>query len=208
MSYSVAPAKRRVFFSFHYQQDIWRANQVRNSWRFKNENSREAEGFFDGSIWENARRTNDESLKSLIRDGISNTSVTAVLIGSATSERRWVRYEIARSVIKGNGLLGVRIHRLKNQEGYISTSGNDPFSRIGLFRAKDTTIRFAEIRNEKWIPYEDYSSPIDLPAAFAAPKSSTVVPLSRFAVTYCYVNDGGPENFSSWVQAAAASVGR
>lgn len=23
---------RRVFFSFHYERDIWRANQVRNRW--------------------------------------------------------------------------------------------------------------------------------------------------------------------------------
>ena len=44
------PQKRRVFFSFHYQNDIWRVNQVRNSWRYQHEQQREAEGFFDGSV--------------------------------------------------------------------------------------------------------------------------------------------------------------
>ena len=39
---------RRVFFSFHYERDIWRANVVRNSWLTKD---REAAGFFDASLW-------------------------------------------------------------------------------------------------------------------------------------------------------------
>ena len=54
--------KRRVFFSFHYQNDIWRVNQVRQSWRYNHEYTRETEGFFDGSIWESSRRTGPDSL--------------------------------------------------------------------------------------------------------------------------------------------------
>lgn len=96
---------RRVFFSFHYQNDIIRANQVRNSWRFQKEDRRIAGGFFDGSIWEKSQRTGPESLKTLIREGIKNTSVTAVLVGQETWSRRWVRYEIARSVVKGKVFL-------------------------------------------------------------------------------------------------------
>ena len=30
-------AARRVFFSFHYQRDIWRVNQVRNHWVAKDD---------------------------------------------------------------------------------------------------------------------------------------------------------------------------
>jgi hypothetical protein len=40
---------RRVFFSFHYERDIWRANVVRKSWVVAG--SREAE-FIDASLWE------------------------------------------------------------------------------------------------------------------------------------------------------------
>ena len=90
------PAKRRVFFSFHYQNDIWRVNQIRNSWRFQNEATREAEGFFDASLWESSQRRSPDSLKELIRAGMEKTSVTAVLVGSSTFQRRWVRYEIAQ----------------------------------------------------------------------------------------------------------------
>ena len=35
---------RRVFFSFHYKNDVWRANQVRNSWVTQ---GKEAAGFID-----------------------------------------------------------------------------------------------------------------------------------------------------------------
>src|SRR3954471_17938806 len=114
------PVKRRVFFSFHYQQDIHRVNQVRQSWRFRRENEREAYGFFDASLWERSKRQGDESLKSLIHEGMNNTSVTCVLAGTYTWQRRWVRYEIARSIVKGNGLLTVKIHGLNNLDGHAS----------------------------------------------------------------------------------------
>jgi MTH538 TIR-like domain (DUF1863) len=45
---------RRVFFSFHYERDIWRASIVRNSWVTKPD--RQAAGFFDASIWEEAKK--------------------------------------------------------------------------------------------------------------------------------------------------------
>jgi len=35
---------RRVFFSFHYERDNWRAGQARNSWVTKD---RESAGFWD-----------------------------------------------------------------------------------------------------------------------------------------------------------------
>ncbi|MBC6402288.1 MAG: TIR domain-containing protein [Hyphomonadaceae bacterium] len=108
--------KRRVFFSFHYQDDVRRVNRIRNSWRYNHESTRESEGFFDAGIWETSRRTGPDSLKNLIREGIKNTSVTCVLAGARTYGRRWVRYELARSVIKGNGLLAVKIHLMFDQD--------------------------------------------------------------------------------------------
>ncbi|MDZ5088958.1 TIR domain-containing protein, partial [Mycolicibacterium parafortuitum] len=39
-------------------------------------------------------------------------TVTAVLIGAETSNRRWVNYEIRESLARGNGLLGIYIHNI------------------------------------------------------------------------------------------------
>jgi hypothetical protein len=105
---------RRVFFSFHYQRDLWRANIVRNSSVVEGV---AAAGFSDASLWEEAKRKGDAAIKRLINDGLSGTTVTAVLIGAETANREYVTYEIEQSIARGNGLLGVRIHGLKDQNG-------------------------------------------------------------------------------------------
>lgn len=200
-------SKRRVFFSFHYQNDVWRVNQVRQSWRYQHEAQRETEGFYDGSIWESSQRTGPDSLKSLIREGIKNTSVTCVLVGSETFGRRWVRYEIARSVIKGNGLLAVKIHLMGDRQGYVSQEGPSPLDCMGVYNT-GSGIRLAEVKNGKWVKYEDYAQAIELPVTWAKPHDTNVIKLSRYAGLYCYKTQNGGANFSSWVSQAAADVGR
>lgn len=114
---------RRVFFSFHYDRDIWRANVVRNSWVTQD---RQAAGFFDASLWEEAKTKGDAAIKKMIDDALANTSVTAVLIGKETAHRTYVRYEIDQSILRGNGLLGVRIEKITNSKGEVDEAGPNP----------------------------------------------------------------------------------
>jgi len=114
---------RRVFFSFHYQRDLWRANIVRNSPTVE---GTAAAGFSDASLWEEAKRKGDEAIKRLIDNGLSGTTVTAVLIGAQTATRKYVTYEIEQSIKRGNGLLGVRIHGLKDKSGNMDSWGSVP----------------------------------------------------------------------------------
>ena len=118
---------RRVFFSFHYERDIWRANVVRKSWITKD---RIDAGFFDASLWEKAKTKGKEALKKLVRDGLKNTSVTVVLIGAETSKRPCVDFEIMESCKEGKGLLGVYIHQIEDIEGDTDKKGVNPFSTI------------------------------------------------------------------------------
>lgn len=46
---------RRTFFSFHYEPDVWRAWNVRNSWVVK-ESDEESRGFFDSSVFEASKK--------------------------------------------------------------------------------------------------------------------------------------------------------
>src|SRR4051812_26517032 len=117
---------RRTFFSFHYKPDVSRAWIVRNSWMTKQD--RDAAGFFDSSVFESKERESTEVLKRFLREGLSNTSVTCVLVGSETALRRWVRYEIFQSFIRGNGLLAVRIHDNSDLNKLPSTAGANPFN--------------------------------------------------------------------------------
>jgi len=66
----------------------------------------------------------------MIDEGLKGTSVTAVLIGAETSERKWVKYEIKKSVEKGNGLLGVYIHKLKDKNKETDKKGKNPLAEI------------------------------------------------------------------------------
>src|SRR3989338_6130161 len=105
---------RRVFFSFHYQRDIWRVNQIRN---MPNIPGAAAAGFQDASLWEEAKNKGEAAIKKLINDGLQNTSVTVVLIGAMTAGRQYINYEIEQSIARGNGLVGIQIHHLENQSG-------------------------------------------------------------------------------------------
>jgi hypothetical protein len=79
---------RRTFFSFHYTPDVWRAWNVRNSWVVKSEDQADS-GFFDGSVFEASKKEGDDALKTFLRHGLNNTSVTCVLAGTDTWSRRW-----------------------------------------------------------------------------------------------------------------------
>jgi hypothetical protein len=113
----------RAFFSFHYERDVWRASVVRNSDVTKNDVDAE---WIDGSIWEEAKKQGDAAVRSLIDGALVGTSVTAVLIGSETASRKWVQYEIDQSIDRGNGLLGIYIHNIKDKDGLTASRGDSP----------------------------------------------------------------------------------
>ena len=105
---------RRVFFSFHFERDIFRVNQVRNSNVVAGAN---LAGFFDHSEYEKAKRKSAAAIGKLIRRRLERTTVTVVLIGKETAERKWVREEINLSIARRNGLLGIYIHHLLDMAG-------------------------------------------------------------------------------------------
>jgi hypothetical protein len=121
---------RRVFFSFHYERDISRANVVRNCWLTKED--REEAGFWDASLWEEAKRKGHDSVKKMIDEGLMGTSITAVLIGSDTFGREWVGYEIIESYKRGNGLLGIYLNNIRDLSGHTDMKGRNPFENIYL----------------------------------------------------------------------------
>jgi hypothetical protein len=143
---------RRVFFSFHYERDVWRANVVRNYWV---KQDREAAGFWDVSLWEEAKKQAEEKIKRMIEDMLMGTSVTAVLIGADTYKMEWVRYEIQRSYQRGNGLLGIYINNIKDKDGYYDIKGKTTFGPIDSKNGKD--VYFWQVASiYDWVLDEGY----------------------------------------------------
>ena len=107
---------RKVFFSFKYE-DVSRANVVRNSWVIQ---GREAAGFIDKAAFESLKKEGDLAIRRWINKQLEGTSVTVVLVGEKTCNSRWVKYEIEKSIERGNGLLGIDISKIKDLQGNTS----------------------------------------------------------------------------------------
>jgi len=119
---------RKVFFSFHFERDVWRVGQVRNTWLTKPD--RQSAGYWDAAKWETVKKQGDEAVKRWINNAMDGTSVTVVLIGAETSTRKWVTYEIQRSYTRKNGIIGIYIHNIKNTQGLTDYKGVNPLSKI------------------------------------------------------------------------------
>jgi hypothetical protein len=146
---------RKTFFSFHFQNDVWRVNVVRNSWVTK---EKEIAGFIDAAEFEKIEKQGDAAIKRWIDNQLSGSSVTVVLIGAETNQRDYVKYELQQSFKKGNGLLGIYIHNIKNQEGKTSAKGSNHFGEIGV-DAKGNPVYFsASIRCYDWIDDNGYNN--------------------------------------------------
>lgn len=198
---------RKTFFSFHYVPDVWRAWNVRNCWVVKPEEEIDR-GFFDNSVFEAKKRESEDALKNFLRDGLNNTSVTCVLAGTETWTRRWVRYEIARSLIRGNGLLTVHIHGVKNEEGQIAAKGSNPLSAMGVYRANGA-IFLAEWKGGQWVRYADYTLAIpENDLWFTPPKSTDVVQLSSHCMSYDFTAQNGRKDIGGWIETAAGLADR
>ena len=94
---------RKVFFSFKYE-DVTRAMIVRNSWVAQ---GTESAGFIDKADFEEVEKKGDVAIQNWIDEQLEGTSVTVVLVGAKTCASRWVKYEIKKSIERGNGLLGI-----------------------------------------------------------------------------------------------------
>lgn len=110
---------RKVFFSFHYQNDVERAMVVRNSGVIRGNT---LAGFIDKAEFEEIQRKGDASIKSWIDKQLLDTSVTVVLVGSETLNRRYVKYEIVESYKRGNAIIAVKIDAIKDLKGRTTSS--------------------------------------------------------------------------------------
>jgi hypothetical protein len=136
---------RKAFFSFHYERDVWRSGQVRNCNLLPSEDQY---GFIDAADWESIRRQGEAAIERWINNQLQDTSVTVVLIGSETANRPWVRYEILKSWNRGNGLVGILMHNIKDEKRQIDARGANPFDR---FKLPDGILLSSICRTYDWV---------------------------------------------------------
>ncbi len=196
---------RYTFFSFCYDDVCnFRANVVRNSYVTKYGKDK----FIDGSIWEDAKTKSPTKIKELIdNSGIKNTSVTVVLIGDHTADRRWINYEIFKSFEQGNGLLGIHINRIKDKSKHITHKGQNPLDRLALHVSNDgKTVSFYELKDGKWQLFYDLptinnkkSNTLLFEDGWFSSAFGKTFRFSELFKTYCWINDDGYNNIAQWI---------
>ncbi len=117
---------RKTFFSFHYDVDSWRASQVRNM------GALEGNAPCSDNDWETIKKRGDRAIEKWISEQLLGRSCTVVLVGGQTANRKWVIHEIKESWNAGKGIVGVRIHGLKDQAGNLGGYGDNPFDQFSL----------------------------------------------------------------------------
>jgi len=118
---------RRVFFSFHYDRDVFRVMQVRNSWVVRPGDT--AQPFYDKAAFEEVKRR-PGGIEKWIEDQLAGTSVTIILFGAETALRPWVIHEIKRSYALGKGMLAIDIHNINAPQKGADIAGANPLSRL------------------------------------------------------------------------------
>lgn len=98
--------KRQIFYSFHYDNDVTRVQQIRNI------GALEENAPVSHNDWENVKKGGDSAIKKWIDNNMNNRSCIVVLVGEQTSKRPWVKYEIEKAWNDGRGVVGIYIHNL------------------------------------------------------------------------------------------------
>lgn len=187
-----------VYFCFDYEDvSDFRANVVRNHNIIDGGYKK---GFFDGSIWEDAKKKDPAALRKLIDAELEGTTVTVPLIGSGTYARRWVRYEIFRSVYRGNKLLGVHVNSIKGKDGLTKTQGPNPFEYLALqYNSNGTAATPREWNGNAWIDSPDMPA-YSLNQQAGAEYWSKFVQLSTWYPVYDWIANDGYNNFNKWIE--------
>jgi hypothetical protein len=117
---------RKVFYSFHYKPDSWRASKIRNIGAI--EDNQPA----SDNAWETVTKGGDSAIEKWIKEQMKGRTCTVVLIGQNTAGRKWIKHEIRESWSLGMGLLGIYIHNLTDNSEEQSKQGANPFDDFNI----------------------------------------------------------------------------
>ena len=117
-------AKRQIFYSFHFDNDVMRVQQIRNIGALEDNNP------VTVNEWEDVKKKGKASIEKWIDDNMKYRSCIVVLVGGETANRPWVKYEIKKAWNDHKGLVGIYIHNLKCPRNGKSVKGINPFDQF------------------------------------------------------------------------------
>jgi hypothetical protein len=117
-------AKRQVFYSFHYKNDVMRAAQIRNIGAIEGNKP------VSENEWEEVKKKGDTAVEKWIDDNMKYRSCVIVLVGEETANRKWIKHEIKKAWKDGKGLVGIYIHNINCPRNGKCNKGTNPFEQF------------------------------------------------------------------------------
>lgn len=113
-----------VFYSFHFDNDVMRVQQIRNIGAI------EGNSAINANEWEQIKRNGKTAVQNWIDSNLKYKRCLIVLIGSETASRPWVKYEIERAWNLGKAIIGIYIHNIKCARTGACRQGPNPFDQF------------------------------------------------------------------------------
>lgn len=115
-----------VFYSFHYQRDAARVQQIMNMGQL------EGQRILNSQEWEEVKGRGKAAIEEWIEGQMKYKTAVVVLVGAETASRPWVDYEIRKAWRDKRPLVGIRINGLAPLDLSADPAGVDPFANIPL----------------------------------------------------------------------------
>jgi hypothetical protein len=211
------PVRRMAYFAFDFD-DVIRVNNVRQTGKIGFRVAPRSRGFLDRSVWESRNINTSPGLKQLMQGAMKFSSVVCVLIGTNTWFSRWVRYEIAQAVVDERGLFAIDLNSINhNHRKEPDRLGVNPLNFVGVRKDESGAWHLVErvpveLENGnvgfEWHWYMDHQPPVPRPKFIPDLQAGAIVPLSAYTRRYDFMPHEGSKNIGSWLDTAAAEVGR
>lgn len=115
-----------VFYSFHYQRDAWRVQQIMQMGVV------EGQPLLNAQDWEQVKRQGTQAIEGWIDRQMKYKRAVVVLVGAETANRPWVNYEIRKAWNEHYPLVGIRINGMADRFGDPDRPGVNPFTQVSL----------------------------------------------------------------------------
>ena len=141
--------KRQIFYSFHFGNDYWRTQIVRNIGAIEGNKP------VSPAAWEEVKRNGPNAIRTWINNNMKMRSCVVVLVGEETANRQWVQYEITHAWETGKGVVGIYINNLRDKDGNKSYKGPDPFKKLQAEGRLPKDVDFVCYDPDHSSPYKD-----------------------------------------------------
>ena len=145
---------RRVYFSFHYKNDIQRVVRIRNSGVIKES----GQPFIDKAEWEKLKLSGDKTIEKWIDRQMDGTSVIILCIGLETYKRRWVMHEIAKAYQERRGIVAIYMNGMKDLNGNSIGFGVNPLSQLQVKEGEGYKLLSDIYKSYSWVNDDGYNN--------------------------------------------------